>query len=615
MDAKLPPHRGRRGRQMLLILALLLPGAYVFRTPLFTAIGLSQPEADYAATFPLETVSRGSFRVTLTDRGELESMRNVELDNDVAGTTTIIDIVPEGTTVHAPLESRVDGVVERVEPAESLGQELFTIAVKGQDGNQVDHLAEMYEHTRVLVEVGDRVQCGDYLAGDVVCELDASNLVELEKQRQIRVINAQSRLKRARTNVELQENRYASKLAAAELKRDLAQLDFEKYRDGDFEKTRDRLAGSLRAYQAELAKNQETYEFSKRNARKGYIPLKQLEEARLAVLKTENQLAAVQQQLRVLEQYDYERQIAELEATAKECVRVVERVKLAGEAAMAQFLADLKAYEYAYNVELEKLDYFREQIAACLMVAPQDGEVVYASNGRNLRPGQPGMIGKGETVFRRQTIIKLPDLSRMKIDVRVHESKIAQLHVGQRALIRIDAMPDDVLWGEVSWISSVPMSGGWRNRDVREYAVEIRITDDLQRIERLKPGLTADIEIISEDPRPDVLQMPVKALVTIGDRHFTYRIGPSGPERVELMIGSSNDKMVEIVDGLSEGDRVVLQPQKYFQAELSALESELVDTFADYDLEDVDAALRGAEASAPSAADPEQLGLDCEPSD
>jgi multidrug resistance efflux pump len=60
------------------------------------------------------------------------------------------------------------------------------------------------------------------------------------------------------------------------------------------------------------------------------------------------------------------------------------------------------------------------------------------------------MIEEGATVRNRQELIKLPDVSAMKLAVRIHESHINQVHVGQPVFVVLDAMPDQRFGGVVS---------------------------------------------------------------------------------------------------------------------------------------------------------------------
>ncbi len=53
------------------------------------------------------------------------------------------------------------------------------------------------------------------------------------------------------------------------------------------------------------------------------------------------------------------------------------------------------------------------------------------------------MIEEGATVRERQAIIIFPDVENMKIDARIHESKISRVIVGQPVEISIDALPND----------------------------------------------------------------------------------------------------------------------------------------------------------------------------
>lgn len=522
-----------------------------------------------------EIAKREPFRVTVTERGTLASLSNASLVSNVEGSTTIVEIVPEGTIVKAPIKTAVKGTVTKIAENESLGQDMVTITVEDEEGNDNDYSIELGEHTRVLVKEGESVTSGDLLAGDVVCELDASTLVDKELQQQIKVTQAEADLEKAKKNVEIQKTQNASDIAAATLARDLAQLDLTKYKDGEYVQQRDTLAGQIKQNQEELATSEDDYEFTERNANKGYVPLAQLEQKRIAVLRARIQLATTEGQLRLLEKYDYSRQIKEYEHQAEELKRELDRVRLAGEAALSQFEADLEAKELTYSVEANQLDRLRRQIKASILVAPQAGEVVYAN--QSSRRSEPVVIEAGATVRERQAVINLPDLSQMKVDARIHESKISQIAAGQTVLIRVDAYPTEVLRGVIETVSSVPLQGSWPNTDLKEYEAEIKIIDESKVSKlKLKPGLTAGLEIEVGNLRQDVLQIPVQAVITVSDSHFTYVLGDDGATLTEIEVGESNDQRMEILGGIEEGDAVVMNPRTHFADALSKLENELL---------------------------------------
>jgi len=216
---------------------------------------------------------------------------------------------------------------------------------------------------------------------------------------------------------------------------------------------------------------------------------------------------------------------------------------------------------------------FERQIKACRLVASQAGEVVYASQKSN-RGSEPVVIEEGASVRERQAIINLPDLERMKIDARIHESKISRVIVGQPVEIEIDAIPGDPYRGKLQSISSVPVPGSWPNTDLKEYEAQIEILDNPARVRKLKPGMTAQVRIIVEDRKENVLLIPVQSVVSFSGYFYTYVATKGGADRRVLKVGDANDEFMEVLDGVAEGESVVMSPRTHFSKELSALEAE-----------------------------------------
>ena len=101
----------------------------------------------------------------------------------------------------------------------------------------------------------------------------------------------------------------------------------------------------------------------------------------------------------------------------------------------------------------------------------------------------------------------------------------------------------------------LPDQGSWYNSDTKMYETIVTIDED---VEDLKPGMTAVVEI-HVDELQDVLAVPVQAVVQEQKSTFVY-VQRNGPERQEIEVGGTNDKLVEVTAGLSEGDLVVLNP-------------------------------------------------------
>jgi len=443
-------------------------------------------------------------------KGHLDSQKNATLSSKVEGSTTIISIVPEGTWVEE---------------------------------------------------------------GDVVCELDSAELREKAKQQEITVTQAEAAMAQAVEAVAIQKKQNESDLAAAELKKKLAKLDLEKYKQGEYPQQLKQLSGSVALAEEELLRNEETFSFTREQVQKGYRTQNDLEAARIAVKQGKLKLQGSQEELKVLTEFTYIRQIAELDANAIELNLELERVKLKAQSALTQFEKDVEARKLTYEVEKERHDRQIEQIAACSLIAPQSGEVVYANLGSSYRSSEGASIEEGAQVRERQAIINLPDVTKMKVDCRIHESMIGEMRAGLPARIRIDAYPDQVFLGSVESVSSVPMTGRFPNTDLREYESQIHLTDSVEKIRKLRPGLTAQVEILI-DNREDILQVPIQAVVSIGPKQVSYVAKNNGTvERRDVKIGQSNQTHIEIIKGIEDGEIVILNPRSRFASEISELEA------------------------------------------
>lgn len=408
-----------------------------------------------------------------------------------------------------------------------------------------------------------------------MCELDSSQLVDKAKQQEISVTIAESAETEAATGVKITETTNQSLIAAAKLALTLAELDLEKYIEGEYPQQLNKLKGAVELAKEQLVRSEETYDFTRRMSRKGFRNANDVEAARIKVKQSTLDVDAAAEELKVLETYTKKRTEQELDAQAKELVREVERVQLEAEAEMSKAQKLLQTRQQTLASEREILAKLKAQIDACTLRAPQDGQVVYANlDSSSRRSDGSGGIELGAQVRERQAIINLPDVTQMKVECRVHESLISSIREGVAARIRIVSYPDKVFNGKVTTVSSVAMSGRWPNTDLREYRTEITLTDDIETIKMLRPGLTAMVELLV-DSRSDVLQVPIQSIVTVGTKNYVFVKTPRGPERREVKIGLNNSSHMEILEGLTAGDDVVQNPRHAFEDEITQLEAAL----------------------------------------
>lgn len=570
-----PPKARRMRPWMIVVPALLAVGAgAVALTPQIRSQLMGDSPAN--PNLVTEAAKRGRFLVSVTERGTLDSIKSTTLHNTVEGSTTIISIVPEGTQVKGPVVSDISGTVADVAQASADGTAVVSVRNEPVlfnnplfflylDAVTVEHPVQMGQYTKAVVKPGEEVRRGQILAGDVVCELDSAALEDQLREQLNTIITAEGALKKAQQNVEIQVKTNESEIAAALLARDLAQLDLEKYNKGEARQEELTIRGKIKVAEQQLAQKQEQYEFVGETVKLGFENLQKLEAARIAVVQAMIELQNAQGELN-LHTYTKKRTLKERDALAIETERALKRAEMTAQMTLLFFRAEHEAALGTYEYQKTKYDRLRQQVAACKLVAPQDGKVIYASEQR--RRSEPEIIEAGTQVRERQAIIKLPDFSRMKVDVKIHESKIAHLREGLKARIRVDAVRDRLLLGVVESVPDVPVRGDWPNTDMMLYDVDVLITSDPSD---LKPGMNAEVEIVSQE-RDDVLQVPIQSIVGIGDEYHAWVVTDRGPERREIQIGSSNNKMVEILAGIDDGAEVVMNPKTHFGDEIAELQ-------------------------------------------
>ena len=98
----------------------------------------------------------------------------------------------------------------------------------------------------------------------------------------------------------------------------------------------------------------------------------------------------------------------------------------------------------------------------------------------------------------------------------------------------------------------------WDQRNTKYYTVDIEI--DPEYIEGILPEMTADVELIL-DRLDNILQVPIAAVFSEGDETFCWKVtGRSKRTKVPVKVGRSNETHVEILEGILEGDTVLLVP-------------------------------------------------------
>src|SRR5262249_47897107 len=151
----------------------------------------------------------------------------------------------------------------------------------------------------------------------------------------------------------------------------------------------------------------------------------------------------------------------------------------------------------------------------------------------------------------------LPDTSKMKVTIKVHESHVGLVQVGQPAFVKLDSIPDQRFEGVVQKVALLPDSQSrFGNPNLKVYNTEVVITDPLPGV---KPGVSAQAEIVITNISESI-SVPLQAVTTLKGRQVVYLEQGNKSTPVPIQVGMFNTKFIEITSGLKEGNRVLLSP-------------------------------------------------------
>jgi multidrug resistance efflux pump len=418
-----------------------------------------------------------------------------------------------------------------------------------------------------VIEPGVQVARGDKLV-----ELDSSGFVEGLKDQRIKVEQARASWITANEEYQIQESQNESDIEAAKNTLDLAVIDLEKYEKAEFAQALENIDGRIEVARADAEMAQSRLLWSELMDKKGYQSHAQTNGDRFRAEAAGISLKGLETERRVLVEYTRRRTIQDLNSKLAEARRALDRARSQARAKLVQADADRKAKDSIYKQELSRMEEIESEIAKCVILAPQDGLVVYyvSDQARSGGGAQQSIVAQGEPVREGQKIMQIPDLSQMVVNVRIHEAMISALHnetnpkdkrTWQLAQIRIDAIPNRVFRGHVKSIDTIASQQDWFASDVKLYKTVVSLDET---VEGLKPGMSAEVTIDAEESPTEVMVLPVQAIVgslSLGETSHCFVVGTDGqPRRRKLVLGMSNAQVVEIRAGLEVGERVVLNP-------------------------------------------------------
>jgi HlyD family secretion protein len=502
------------------------------------------------------TARRGDLSITVTEGGSIRARESINYNCEVArrgGELTILTIVPAGTSI----------TQEDVNNGKIL-VELDSSALKEQLTRSRLDLATEQGNMTSAREAND-IQVIQNESDIAASQLKVRfALMALQKYLGTRV--AQMLIKDVKRNAELTE--YVTPFL--QKVRDDPNLLDGSGAGQELKRLNDEIVlaqGNMKTAQATLVGTERLHDAN-------YVSDLDLDRDRLNVTNRQFAQENAQVNLDLFLEYDFPKNAEQFLSDYVEAERQLERTYAQCRSRLAQAQARLSDANEKVVEETGAVKWYEELVTKCTIRAKAPGLVIYgtgtsadaytAIRGRDGGGTSSGIIAAGEKVFQGQTLISMPNMTFMVAEISVHETEVDKVRLGQTAQITLDAFPDQVLRGRVYEVSPLPdEQRGFMNPDLKVYKTLVGIdgTHDF-----LKIRMSCKVEVFVRQLKDAVL-VPIQVVANRRGKKVLYVVDARGDTQERAVAtGAFNDTFVQITEGLSEGEEVLLNPPLFTES-------------------------------------------------
>ncbi len=376
--------------------------------------------------------------------------------------------------------------------------------------------------TKVSVQLGDQVK-----AGQVLMELDTSDL-------QLALQTAQASLASAQANYDQQQSNLNNAVKTAQANVASAQANY------DSEKSKaDQNPNQLIVAKAALDKATVALQTAQGNynaiAWRGDVGMTSQAAALASATDDYNSALAT-----------YKITAAGINDTALRTAQAqLDNANVALAQAQSDLTTSMKVAQASLDNAKVAVSQAQSNLAKTQVVAPIDGMVAAV----NYNVGDTAGSGSGSSTAS-SGAVSLANLNQLQVKVTVAEVDMAQLKVGDTAQMSLDALPGSNYTAKVIAIGPV----GTITQGVVNYPVTVAVDGSNPEI---KPGMTANLDI-AVDQRQNVLIIPTRAVRTQGNAKMVTVLYKGLQIQTPVTLGLQSDTSVEVMNGLQEGDVLVL---------------------------------------------------------
>jgi HlyD family secretion protein len=456
-----------------------------------------------------------------------------------------------GTVERGSFESRVQ-LVGHLEAARST---TVCSEVKGDAGKII-----------YLIENGAHVD-----KGDVLVRLDPTPFEDESIECSSEVEGCKANIAALGQALEWEKNQAEREVSTAQYEFEVSKMELEKIEKGDGPLELAQLQNEMQKAKDDFSEKSSYLDDLEMLEKEGFSNPSEVAQARRKINEAKETYEIAERKLNTFEKYLLPTRVEMARAKVERSESELEQIKKSAAIRIAKAAAELNRAEQELNTAEAALAEANLQLSKTIIRAPIPGlavlREVYIQGDRR-------KIQVGDTVWRNQPLVYLPDISEMAVSAEVREVDLHKLQKDMRADVLVDAYPKTRFRGVVQSIGVLAE----RRTTVKSPEKYFQVTVALQGYdERLRPGMTSQVDILS-GKATNALIVPLNAIFEAEGRKCCYVAVKSGYEMREVQLGVQNEDFAEIKEGLVEGEEICLvrpSSEKLSTRELSRGGSEL----------------------------------------
>lgn len=154
------------------------------------------------------------------------------------------------------------------------------------------------------------------------------------------------------------------------------------------------------------------------------------------------------------------------------------------------------------------------------------------------------------------------------IEGEITESQAVKLEEGQKAFVTANVFPDETYDGTLERLTMIPVEPPSLKKKQTIYPYSVQLTD---QVDKLYDGYHVNVQFVLKE-RESAIIIPESAIVRAGEKTYVYIIKNGKLDQTNIIKGLKVKKEVEVVKGLKEGDRLVLNPTPFLKDKMSMFE-------------------------------------------